>query len=63
MSFSGALGGISVRWVKSRVSLQKEPLGLYDPSRGFVFAAEAGDRSELAAWLRHRDVEGAIALR
>jgi hypothetical protein len=42
MSFSEALGGISVRWVKSRVSLQKEPLGLYDPNRTFVFAAESG---------------------
>jgi hypothetical protein len=28
-----------------------------------MFAAEAGDRPELTACRRHRDVEGAIALR
>jgi hypothetical protein len=49
--------------METRVSLLKQPLGLYNPGCGFVFAAEAGDRPELAAWRRHRDVEGAIALR
>ena len=49
--------------METRVSLLKQPLGLYNPGCGFVFAAEAGDRPELATWRCHRDIEGAIALR
>jgi hypothetical protein len=48
--------------MEPRVSLLKEPFGLHNPGCGFVFAAEAGDRPELATCLRYRDVEGAIAL-
>jgi hypothetical protein len=60
---AGALEGISGRRSETRVSLLKQPLGLHNPGCSFVFTAEAGDRPGLTACRRHRDVEGAIALR
>jgi len=48
--------------VKPRVSLLKQPLGLHDPGRGLMFAAEAWDRPELATCLCHLDGKGAIVL-
>jgi hypothetical protein len=62
-SSSRALGSISGRRIKSRVSLLKQPLCLHNPCCGFMFAAEAWDRPELTTCCRHLDIEGAIALR
>ena len=62
-SSSRALGSISGRSIKSRVSLLKQPLCLHNPGCGFMFAAEAWDRPELTTCCRHLDIEGAIALR
>jgi hypothetical protein len=62
-SSSRALGSISWRSIKSRVSLLKQPLCLHNPGCGFVFAAEAWDRPELTTCCRHLDIKGAIALR
>jgi len=51
----GPLESLSRRRVKSRVSLLKQPPGLHDPGRGLVFAAEAGDRPDLATCRCHLD--------
>jgi hypothetical protein len=37
--------------------LLQQSLGLHDPGRSFVFAAETGDCPELTASGRHRDIE------
>jgi hypothetical protein len=58
---AGRLEGIPGRRVETRISLLKEPLGLYNPGCGFAFTAEAWDRPALATCRRHLDTEGAIA--
>ena len=55
--FSGTLEGVSRLRRGPRIRLLQQSLGLHDPGRSFVFAAETGDRPELTASGRHRDVE------